>query len=126
MAKALVFKAQMKIFFSDLRNFIEATYRDERIPRQDMKLVLAILVIASIRIFFIPDWIPYFGILDILFLLALVFDYFFGVLDQRILLSHYPWGMKSFARLRRVAGFFSLFAPSFIKDNLWRYRKDPF
>ncbi|MGZ3788989.1 MAG: hypothetical protein ACXVLQ_10720 [Bacteriovorax sp.] len=116
----------MKIFFSDLRNFIEATYRDERIPRQDMKLVLAILVIASIRIFFIPDWIPYFGILDILFLLALVFDYFFGVLDQRILLSHYPWGMKSFARLRRVAGFFSLFAPSFIKDNLWRYRKDPF
>lgn len=116
----------MKIFFNNLKYFINTTYNDTRIPERDKKTVVVLLVILFVRIFFIPDWIPYFGILDILFLLALILDYFFGVLDQNVLLSHYPWGMKSFARIRRFAGFLSLFAPDFIKDNLWQYTKDPF
>ncbi len=116
----------MKTFFNDLKYFISSTYSDARIPDRDKKLVIILLVVLSLRILFIPDWIPYFGILDILFLLALILDYFFGVLDQNLLLSHYPWGMKSFARIKRIAGFLSLFAPAFIKDNIWHYTKDPF
>ena len=116
----------MKNFFKNLKNFIYATYKDNRIPERDKKTIVILLVVFFLRVFFIPDWIPYFGILDILFILALIFDYFFGVLDQNVLLSHYPWGMKSFARIRRFADFLSLFAPTFIKDNLWLYRKDPF
>lgn len=116
----------MKTFFYNLKNFISATYNDARIPERDKKLIIILVAILALRILFIPDWIPYFGILDILFLIALILDYFFGVLDQNLLLSHYPWGMKSFARIKRIAGFLSLFAPSFIKDNIWLYTKDPF
>lgn len=114
------------LFFRNLGNFFKLAYHDERIPLRDKKVLKLILGILLVRLFFIPDWIPYFGLLDILFLLALIFDYLFDVLDQNVLLSHYPWGMKSFAKLRRVASFLALFAPAFIKENLWHYRKDPF
>lgn len=116
----------MKIFFIRIKDFLSATINDQRIPLRDKKILGVLGAILLIRIFFIPDWIPYFGILDILFLVALIVDYFFEVLDQSLMLSHYPWGMKSFARIRRIASFLSLFAPGFIKDNLWQYKKDPF
>lgn len=114
------------IFIKKLETFFKSTYHDDRIPVRDKNVLKILLAILLIRLLFIPDWIPYFGILDILFLLALIFDYLFDILDQSVLLSHYPWGMKSFARVRRVASFLALFAPAFIKENLWHYRKDPF
>ena len=116
----------MKVLFKQIKEFLTETSKDPRIPLRDKKTILAILIVLTIRIFFIPDWIPYFGILDILFLMGIVLDYFFGVIDQNLLLSHYPWGMKSFARIRRFALFIAFFAPSFIKDNIWEYTKDPF
>ena len=116
----------MKVFFNQLKEFLNETSKDSRIPLRDKKLVVGILVVLVIRILFIPDWIPYIGILDILFLMGIVLDYFFGVIDQSLLLSHYPWGMKSFARIRRISLFIAFFAPRFIKDNLWEYTKDPF
>jgi uncharacterized membrane protein len=119
-------KKVMNKFFKDLTNFITTTYGDARIPDRDKKTLIFIVVVLVVRILFIPDWIPYVGILDILFLLALVVDYIFNVLDQNLILSHYPWTMKSFARFRRLASFLSLFAPAFVKDNIWQYTKDPF
>ena len=116
----------MKFFFNQLKEFLNETAKDPRIPQRDKKLVVGILAVIVIRILFIPDWIPYIGILDILFLIGIVLDYFFGVIDQNLLLSHYPWGMKSFARIRRFSLFIAFFAPNFIKDNLWEYTKDPF
>ncbi|MDD4974354.1 MAG: hypothetical protein PHY93_08370 [Bacteriovorax sp.] len=116
----------MKVFLNQIKEFLNETSKDPRIPLRDKKLVAGILVVLAIRILFIPDWIPYFGILDILFLMGVVLDYFFGVIDQNLLLSHYPWGMKSFARIRRFSLFMAFFAPGFIKDNLWEYTKDPF
>lgn len=116
----------MKLFFNKMKEFLKEVSKDPRIPLRDKKVVLGILVILVLRILFIPDWIPYFGILDILFFMGIVFNYFFEVIDQSLLLSHYPWGMKSFARIRRFALFIAFFAPSFIKDNLWEYTKDPF
>lgn len=116
----------MKKFFNQTKQFLSETSKDPRIPLRDKNIVLGILIILVVRILFIPDWIPYFGILDILFLMGVVLDYFFGVIDQSLLLSHYPWGMKSFASIRRFSRFIAFFAPSFIKDNLWEYTKDPF
>lgn len=100
--------------------------KDPRIPARDKKIIIGILITLGIRIFFIPDWIPYFGILDILFFMGLICGYFFEIIDQNLLLSHYPWGMKSFARIRRIAHFLAFFAPYFITDYLWEYTKDPF
>lgn len=116
----------MGLFFRKLKQFYSEMIKDPRIPAKDLKVIKVILAILLIRILFIPDWIPYFGILDVLVLVGIVLDYFFGVLDQSLLLSHYPWGMKSFAKIRRFCRFLAFFAPRFIKDNLWEYTKEPF
>ncbi|MBY0415722.1 MAG: DUF1232 domain-containing protein, partial [Bdellovibrionales bacterium] len=109
-----------------LKNFLTDTANDERIPSRDKKVLVAMVALLISPIDIIPDWIPVFGLIDDLIILSLILDYFFSVLDQSILLSHYPWGMKSFARIRRVAGFLSFFVPNIIKDNLWKYTRDPF
>jgi len=74
----------------------------------------------------IPDWIPILGLLDDLIILAFILDYFFTVLDSNVLLSHYPWDMKSFARLRAIARGFNFLVPRFIKKRLWQYVGDPY
>lgn len=116
----------MKAFFFEAKKFLLATYKDERIPERDKKIFLVVLGLLILRILFIPDWIPYLGPLDVLILLGILGDFLFNILDQNLLLSHYPWGMKSFARLKRVAQFFAFFAPAFLTDHLWQYTKDPF
>jgi uncharacterized membrane protein YkvA (DUF1232 family) len=109
-----------------LKLFIKNVFYDPRIPKEDRKILIILLVLIISPIDFIPDWIPFWGLLDDFVMLSLVIDYFIKVLDSSILLSHYPWSMKSFARLERVGNFFSLFAPAFIKNNLWKYKRDPF
>lgn len=109
-----------------MKKFVLDTWSDPRLPESDKKKIIGIIIILCVRILFIPDWIPFFGPLDVLFLMGLVGDYFFGIIDQSLLLSHYPWGMKSFARFRRVGLFLAIFAPHAITDRLWEYTKDPF
>lgn len=116
----------MKIFFVKLKNFLTETAYDERIPSRDKKVLVTMLALLISPLDIIPDWIPVIGLLDDVIILALILDYFFEVLDQIILLSHYPWGMKSFARIRRIAGLLSFFVPNIIKNNLWKYTRDPF
>lgn len=114
------------MFFFKLKNFFKDVADDERIPMRDKKILVVMMGLIISPIDFIPDWIPLYGLLDDLIMLALIMDYLFNVLDQSILLSHYPWGMKSFARIRRIAGVFSFFVPNFIADNLWKYVREPF
>lgn len=113
-------------FFKDLKDFLVNTAHDERIPPRDKKVLLALIALIISPIDLIPDWIPFFGQLDDLVLMAIVLDYFFRVLDSQVLLSHYPWGMKSFARLRAVARFLDFLVPRFIKKKLWQYVGDPY
>lgn len=114
------------MFFLKLKNFLKDVAEDERIPMRDKKILAVLIGLIISPIDFIPDWIPLYGLVDDLIMLALIMDYFFNVIDQSILLSNYPWGMKSFARIRRVAGVFSFFVPNFIADNLWKYVREPF
>lgn len=116
----------MKKFFNELTKFLKDTAHDERIPERDKKVLLAMVALVISPVDLIPDWIPVFGLMDDVVILALILDYFFSVLDQSILLSHYPWGMKSFARLKRVSRMMSLFVPGVIKNNLWKYTREPF
>lgn len=116
----------MKTFFIQLKTFLTNTANDERIPSRDKKVLLAMVALLISPVDIIPDWIPVIGLIDDIIILGLILDYFFSVLDQAILLSHYPWGMKSFARLKRIARFMSFFVPNIIKDNLWKYTRDPY
>lgn len=112
--------------FRNLVVFIKDVSKDPRIPDRD-KVVLAALVALIISPFdIIPDWIPVFGLLDDIVILALVLDYLFRVLDSELLLSHYPWGMKSFLRIKRASTFISKLAPGFLKDRLWSYTQSPY
>ncbi|HXH30085.1 MAG TPA: YkvA family protein [Bacteriovoracaceae bacterium] len=113
-------------FFRDVKGFLFSTANDERIPSRDKKILLALIALLISPLDLIPDWIPVIGLLDDFFMLSIILDYFFQVLDSRILLSHYPWGMKSFARLRAIARALQFFVPRFVKKKLWSYVGDPY
>jgi uncharacterized membrane protein YkvA (DUF1232 family) len=113
-------------FLKDLKDFLVNVANDERIPARDKKILLAMIALVISPVDLIPDWIPVFGQLDDLVILAIILDYLFRVLDSRILLSHYPWGMKSFARLRAIARILQFFVPRFVKKRLWSYVGDPY
>lgn len=113
-------------FFTLLKKFLTDVANDERIPPKDKKILLAMIALVISPFDLIPDWIPFFGLLDDFVLIAFMLDYFFSVLDSEVLLSHYPWGMKSFVRLRKIAKAVQIFVPSFIKKKIWSYVGSPY
>lgn len=113
-------------FFTDLKEFLSNVANDERIPSRDKKILLAMIALVISPVDLIPDWIPFFGQLDDLVLIAFILDYFFTVLDTQLLLSHYPWGMKSFVSLKKFASIFQIFVPKFIKKRIWTYVGSPY
>jgi uncharacterized membrane protein YkvA (DUF1232 family) len=113
-------------FFNDLKKFLLDVANDQRIPARDKKIVLALITLVISPIDLIPDWIPIFGLLDDVIILSIILDYFFRILDNNVLLSHYPWGMKSFVRLKALARSMEFFVPRFIKKRLWQYVGEPY
>lgn len=110
----------------NLFQFIKDVAQDERIPARDKKVILTCVALIVSPIDIIPDWIPIIGIIDDIVLLAIVLDYFFEVLDQEILLSHYPYGMKSFTTIRRLARTITWMTPNWVKSMVWKYEKSPY
>ena len=104
--------------------FLKDVAHDERIPEKDKKILLVLIGLIVSPIDFIPDWIPLIGLLDDIFMIALVLDYFFEYLDSKILLSHYPFGMKSFVSLRRASRWISWLTPAWLRDRIWDYKPD--
>lgn len=113
-------------FFKDFKQFVTDVSTDPRIPKRDKAIVVALLALIISPVDFIPDWIPVIGQLDDLMMIALVVDYFFSVLDHQVLLSHYPWGMKSFARLRAIAKLLHFLIPKALRKRLWSYVGAPY
>ena len=117
---------ELKNFFTQAVDFVKKVAGDERIPPRDKKVVLALLALLISPLDIVPDWIPVIGLMDDVVILAIVLDYFFNILDQNILLSHYPWGMKSYIWLRRVARVITGMTPGFVKRWVWKYEADPY
>lgn len=113
-------------FFNKLKEFITNTANDERIPARDKKIVLALLALIVSPFDLIPDWIPIIGLFDDLIYISFILDYFFTVLDSRVLLSHFPWDMKAYARLKAIARGVQFLVPNFLKKKLWSYVGDPY
>jgi len=111
-------------FIKELISFIQNVTSDPRIPEADKKVLLILVALIISPIDLIPDWIPVIGQLDDVIMLALILDYYFNFLDQSILLSHYPWGMKSFIRIKRVSKVITFFTPGWIKGRVWKYRRE--
>jgi uncharacterized membrane protein YkvA (DUF1232 family) len=113
-------------FLLDLKNFLVNTAKDPRIPDRDKKIILAMIALLISPIDLIPDWIPIFGLLDDVIILSIVLDYFYSVLDREVLLSHWPWGMKSFVRVKSITQVTQYFVPRFVKKRLWSYVGSPY
>lgn len=113
-------------FFKKIKDFVTNVSTDERIPSRDKKIIMAMVILILSPIDLIPDWIPFFGQIDDVILLSIILDYFFRVLDSVILLSHYPWGMKSFSILRSIARSLNFLVPNWIKKKLWSYIGSPY
>lgn len=116
----------MKQFFSDLVGFVKNVAADPKIPDRDKKVLAALIVLIVSPFDIIPDWIPVIGVMDDFIILAVVLDYLFNVLDAEILLAHYPWGMKSFVRLRKTSKIIAMLAPEFVKRKIWAYVGSPY
>lgn len=113
-------------FISQIIQFVKDVAQDPRIPSRDKKVVLALLALVISPIDIIPDWIPVIGLIDDIVIIAIVLDYFFEVLDQEILLSHFPWGMKSYVRLRKLSRVITHLTPSVVKENIWKFEPTPY
>lgn len=113
-------------FFSDLKKFLIDTANDPRIPGKDKKILLAMIALVLSPFDIIPDWIPLVGLLDDLIIISFIMDYFFQVLDSEVLLSHFPWSMKAFARVRAISRLTQNLVPRFIKQRLWSYVGSPY
>ena len=111
-------------YIKELIVFIQNTTQDSRIPVADKKILLILVALILSPIDLIPDWIPLLGQLDDALMLAIILDYFFNHLDQNILLSHYPWGMKSFIGIKKSAKIITFFAPQWIKKKIWSYKPE--
>ena len=116
----------IKKFANDLIEFIKKVGADERIPSRDKKVIIALVALVISPFDILPDWIPIIGLIDDIVILAIVLDYLFNVLDQNILLSHYPWGMKSYTWIRRAARTITGLTPTFVKNWVWKYEPDPY
>jgi uncharacterized membrane protein YkvA (DUF1232 family) len=109
-------------YIKELIEFIKNVANDSRIPESDKRILLVLVALIVSPFDIIPDWIPIIGVMDDIVLMGIVLDYFFNHLDQDILLSHYPWTMKSFLRLRKTAKAISFLAPGWVKDKVWKYK----
>lgn len=110
--------------FKKLTKFIQDVANDPAIPERDKKVLLVLTALILSPFDIIPDWIPVIGVLDDVILIAIVLDYFFNVLDEDVLLRHYPWDLRSFIRLRRAVSLISWVTPQTIKTRIWKYQPD--
>ncbi|MCB0365986.1 MAG: DUF1232 domain-containing protein [Bdellovibrionaceae bacterium] len=113
-------------FIKKLLTFLRNVVQDERIPARDKKVLLALIALIVSPVDIIPDWIPILGLVDDFVLVAIVLDYFFEVLDSEVLLSHYPWGMKSFTALRQSSRLITRLTPRSLKNLIWKYESSPY
>ena len=111
-------------FFKDLSLFATEVSKDSRIPPRDKKVIIALAALIVSPIDLIPDWIPIIGVMDDFVMLALIIDYFFEVLDDEVLLAHFPWSMKSYLRVKRASRIISRFSPKPLKRLIWKYEGD--
>lgn len=109
-------------FLKEIYEFLRAVAHDERIPPRDKAILLGLIALLASPFDIIPDWIPVIGVLDDLVICAIVLDYFFNRLDQNILLSHFPWSLKSFLRIKKTAQVVALLSPGWVKDRVWQYK----
>lgn len=102
--------------------FFRDVLRDSRVPSRDRTLMIIFLILVISPLDIIPEWIPVFGIIDDFILIAIMLDFLFEYLDRSLVLSYYPFSLKSFNFIRKIASIFTRFAPKALRRKIWKYR----
>ena len=95
---------------------------DRRVPAIDKLLVAGAIAYIAMPIDFIPDFIPFFGEVDDIFLVILALQRLLDHAGTRVLMSHWdgdPDELSS-SRLARVAGAAGFFLPARLRRRLQR------
>ena len=109
-------------YIQEFISFFRNISQDPRIPVLDKKLIFLVLVLIIFPNHLIFDWPPLLGLLFNYFLIGIVLDYFFNHLDREMLLSHFPWSLKSFIQFKNFASLFTFCIPGWIKGKIWIYK----
>lgn len=104
--------------------FLSNLWREQQIPLRDKKIHVLLLVLIISPLDAIPDWISWVGLLDDAFYFAIIGDFYFNILDSRILLSHFPSDMKSFSRLKKIFTCLDFLIPNAMMNSFWHYKRD--
>ncbi len=96
--------------------------RDSRVSRLDRLFVIGALAYVISPIDFIPDFIPFFGEVDDIFLVILALQRLLDHAGTRVLMSHWDGDPDelSASRLARVAGAAGFFLPARLRRRLQR------
>lgn len=96
--------------------------RDSRVSRLDRLFVIGALAYVISPLDFIPDFIPFFGEVDDIFLVILALQRLLDHAGTRVLMAHWdgdPDELSS-SRLARVAGAAGFFLPARLRRRLQR------
>ena len=99
--------------------------RDRRVPVLDKALVVGAIAYVLLPADLIPDWIPFFGEVDDVFLVTMAVQRLLQNAGRRVVLAH--WGGEpddlAPSQLRSVIGAAAFFLPKRIKQQLRRMTK---
>lgn len=88
----------LKQLIRDLPSFVKlllSLYRDPRVSRVDKGIVLATVAYLVVPMDLVPDWIPFLGQIDDIYLLALALDRLLNNAGIEILLDHWRGDVAS-------------------------------
>ena len=68
----------------------------------------------------IPDFVPIIGWLDDAFVMLVILDYVFNSADTDLLLQHYPWNKRNFAKMKSYVERLAWLVPPKVRSTLFR------
>lgn len=101
-------------------DFLRALAEDDRIPLQNRVMLGGLVAYLLTPIDIIPDFIPILGWLDDAFVTVIVLDYVFNSADTELILEHYPWSKRHFARMKTYAERLSWMIPVRLKKVMFK------
>jgi uncharacterized membrane protein YkvA (DUF1232 family) len=97
-----------------------ALLRDQRIPSQDKIILGATVAYVLNPVDLIPDWIPFFGLVDDIYLVPLALLRLLTRTDEKILIEHWRGSENILHILKNCLSIAANFLPCRIKNALFR------
>ena len=90
--------------------------KDSRVPLEDKAILAAALAYLLNPADFVPDFIPFFGLVDDLYLVALALLRLLNHVDEEVLRAHWPGDEDIVPLLRKVVSWASRLLPAKVRE----------